>query len=565
MNTHKVLFIFAFILSCCIIIVTTTHILSTNYINNYKYNKFNDISNRYINNLNLKTFNFLKYINFGINYLNLFTIFNSSLDDFISLSTLRNDELINELRIHYFVSLQNRSIFETQLSNNLKRPINFISVDHTPLPQYTFYCPITYISPNTSLTVYNYIGLDICNLEPFNNLISTLNSTNDIVILPRSSIISNSIILDIAQKTNTGLSTVSITIPDFLTFIDNEIMINNINHVIYYKQNILYTSCGQSNCVNSLVYKRQILFGNNTDYLIDLYYPNENSFNILSLLVGIGSLLLLIISSILLYTSWKNEKKGKSLEKYQFASEMLGYVNHEIRNPLNSIQGLINISIYDLQQIIEKHPELNLIISNLGTAENSCELLNHIVNDILDIKKIQENKLMINYSPLSLRLFGKDLYKTISLKIHEKPLIKYTYNLHNNLDYIITDRHRLLQVMINFITNALKFTESGSVSVDVKKEKIKNIDWICFSVTDTGRGISDNKRALIFQPYSQVEVLDSLRGSGVGLGLHLCKMITECFGGIIGFDSTENKGSTFYIKLKLIIPEIDKINIIDNI
>jgi signal transduction histidine kinase len=556
MRTVKIITIFISIIILCITIIITTHLLSNKDIQNIQYNKYKVTSDRFIENFNAKNTDFIQYTIFGINYINLFNIFDNSFIDFINLSVvLRNN---NELRIHYFVTELNRIAFENKLSQNINKEIKITSLNElgnlVPVALKDRYCPITYITPNITTPIYNYIGLDICNNPSFSNIINALNNTREVQIIPRKSLYSENIVLDIGLQSINGISILSITLVDLIKQINHELILNN-NAIIYYKENIIYNDCVDS-CKNTLIYRRQVKFNNNTDYILQLHYPIENTFNILSLLVGLSLLIFIIICGVISFIIWEKKKKTDELEKYQFASEMLGYVNHEIRNPLNSIQGLINISIYDLQQILlERHPDLNLVISNLSTAENSCELLNHIVNDILDIKKIQENKLKINYQPLSLKLFEKDLYKTISLKLNEKPHISYNYNLHNDLDFIITDRHRLLQIMINFISNALKFTEKGSVTIDIRKEIINEINYVNFSVTDTGRGIANDKKEMIFQPYSQVEVLDSLRGSGVGLGLHLCKMITGCFGGIIGFNSIENKESTFYVKLKLIIPE----------
>jgi signal transduction histidine kinase len=554
MKKKRIIIIFLCILLICISIIIATHIITTNNIKSDQYNKYNTISDMYITNLNQKIINYLKYIDFGINFMNLFSIYNSTLQNFIDLSVIKNN---NELRIQYFVKAEDRINFTTRLSNNLNKSIDIITEKKIVSQQKLYYCPITYISPNTSSTVYNFIGLDICHVNVFISLIDKLNTTADTVVLARPSIISNNIILDVAKKSVMGISILSITLIDLLSSIDKQISVFNINHIIYYKNTSIYNSCKLNNCTE-IPYKRTLYFGSNTDYTIVMYYKNTGILNTASLSIGLLMSIILLVSIIILYLFYRNDRKVASLKKYQFASDMLGYVNHEIRNPLNSIQGLINISIFDLQQILNSHSDLNIVISNLSTAENSCELLNHIVNDILDIKKIQEKKLQINYKPLSLKAFEVDLYKTISLKLHEKPFIKYTYTLQEGLDIIITDRHRLLQIMINLITNSLKFTESGSISVNIQRDEF---NYIIFSVKDTGRGISDSKKNIIFQPYSQVEIMDSLRGSGVGLGLHLCKMIIECFDGKIGFISTEGIGSTFFIKLK----NIDENNIIDTL
>ena len=533
-----------------------TYFVSQKEINDNQITKYNLLSDRFSIILNIKIIGFLTYVTFGINYINLFSPFNSTFQNFIDLSVLQtNSDITNELRIHYFIVDSDRISFQNRLSLNLNKEIIISSIDSLgnliPSPTRGVYCPITYISPNSNNKVFNLIGLDICNTSQFLQLVDTLNNTIDFVILPRTSLFSQDVIIDIAQKTVAGFSLLSIRVIDLLNTISKDLMLVDNKFILYFKKDVIYDSCLDS-CVNYLHFRKNIIFKNNTDFTLELFYKNDYPFNLTALLVGLGLGLFFILCGIIFLSSNKNKENYKSLEKYQFANEMLGYVNHEIRNPLNSIQGLINISIYDLQQIIHAHPELNLVISNLGTAENSCELLNHIVNDILDIKKIQENKLKISNQELSLKLFDKDLYKTLALKLNEKPHISYSFHLHDQLDMIILDRNRLLQIMINFLTNSLKFTESGSITVNVYKEIINNLQYVCFYISDTGRGINNDKKHLIFQAYSQVEVLDSLRSFGVGLGLYLCKMITECMDGIIGFTSVEGEGSTFFVKFKLV-------------
>ena len=99
--------------------------------------------------------------------------------------------------------------------------------------------------------------------------------------------------------------------------------------------------------------------------------------------------------------------------------------------------------------------------------------------------------------------------------------------------------------MLNYLTNALKFTESGSITLKIKLNK----NNIVFSVIDTGRGIENTKKSIIFKPFSQANVTDATRHGGAGLGLHLCRLLAERLGGSVGFDSKYGEGSTFWLKL----------------
>jgi signal transduction histidine kinase len=119
---------------------------------------------------------------------------------------------------------------------------------------------------------------------------------------------------------------------------------------------------------------------------------------------------------------------------------------------------------------------------------------------------------------------------------------------------LFIDEMRLKQILLNFLTNALKFTESGSITL-----KIEEFDQTMkFSVIDTGKGIPQNDKSKIFQPFNQINKEDASRHSGIGLGLYLCKMLSTCMNGKIGFESEFKKGSTFWVEFqKKVLKESD--------
>lgn len=250
-------------------------------------------------------------------------------------------------------------------------------------------------------------------------------------------------------------------------------------------------------------------------------------------------------------------QKFQETEKREIANKMLGYVNHEVRNPLNVITGMIDITIGTLNEKIKsndekteiKNDEIYSIMSDLYTAESSCHMLKHIVNDILDIRKLEENKLEINNDWIKLDKFCKNLNKTITPKLLEKIDLKFVitidHDLENSMIYI--DRMRLEQILLNFIFNSIKFTVSGIINLNIKKKE----KMILFEVRDTGRGIDDESKKMIFQPFRQTKREDASRYGGIGLGLYLCKMLVNCMQGTIGFESILSKGSVFYIELPL--------------
>lgn len=255
-------------------------------------------------------------------------------------------------------------------------------------------------------------------------------------------------------------------------------------------------------------------------------------------------------------------QKYQEVEKREIANKMLGYVNHEVRNPLNVITGMVEITTSLLssklqgenEEIIIQKDEMKSIISDLCTAGSSCSMMRHIVNDILDIRKLEANKLEINNEYIELSKFCKTITKTITPKLLEKIDLKFLTEIDNDLNQklIFVDRIRLEQILLNFIFNSIKFTVNGSITLLIKK-KDKNI---VFEVIDTGRGIPDETKNLIFHPFHQSNKEDGSRYGGIGLGLYLCKMLTTCMGGIIGFTSKYGEGSVFYIEIPLKTKEL---------
>ena len=208
-----------------------------------------------------------------------------------------------------------------------------------------------------------------------------------------------------------------------------------------------------------------------------------------------------------LYVNSLNEVKDAEHKQRVIANQMLGYVNHEIRNPLNGIVGLIQLSTETLEDITKLGQDKKLsdldtniksIISDLSTANRSCSLLTHIVNDILDIRKLEERKVKLEIVDIPLDRFLIDINRTIIPKLNEKPDVKFNCYTNESKTVIKSDSHRLTQLLLNFLTNAIKFTEKGSVTLNViKKEKSMR-----FEVTDTGRGIPEQNKDKNFSDLS---------------------------------------------------------------
>lgn len=262
----------------------------------------------------------------------------------------------------------------------------------------------------------------------------------------------------------------------------------------------------------------------------------------------IASILVSIILNLIIITSYsilkiQKHKNKLNISKYNLASHMLGYVNHEIRNPLNAIIGLIDITETKLEEYAKNIPDVKNIISNLNTANQSCLLLLHIVNDILDIRKIEKNKLQINKSYFKLSNLIYDIKKIISGKLQEKQTIEFI-TIFPDIE-IYSDKTRITQILLNFIVNSIKYTNYGFVELKI----LEFPQHIKFVVSDSGIGIENESKSKIFNPFEQLDGINSRYG-GVGLGLYLCKLLANLLDAEIGFESIRDVGSSFWIIIK---------------
>lgn len=226
-------------------------------------------------------------------------------------------------------------------------------------------------------------------------------------------------------------------------------------------------------------------------------------------------------------------------------SNFLANMSHEIRTPMNAMLGMIEVmSEYPLQT---EQKEL------MDTAKKSGELVVEIINNILDLSKIEAGTFDIIEAPFNLREELDALLRIFALKAQEKELF-FTINLPEHLPAIfLGDAARIKQVLGNLLANAIKFTSQGGIIVTLTIEAEDSSDryQLCFTVKDTGIGIEQKKLEQLFERFNQLDPSITRQFGGTGLGLNICKQIANLLGGSISVESTFGRGSCFHFNLPL--------------
>ena len=273
-------------------------------------------------------------------------------------------------------------------------------------------------------------------------------------------------------------------------------------------------------------------------------------------LIGVSVLLLIVLSLVFLMLQ-RNRREGKRLEYLvhertveletanRAKSGFLANMSHEIRTPMNAIIGM--------SAIAKSSDNLERVMYTVDRIEDASKHLLGVINDILDMSKIEANKFELSLTEFNFEKLLRRVVNVINFRVAEKKQKFKVYVDRNISPFLIGDDQRLAQVITNLLGNAVKFTQEGGI-ISLHTYFLGEKDGVCeikIAVTDTGIGISEEQQARLFQSFSQAENDTTRKFGGTGLGLSISKSIVELMGGRIWVNSKPREGSTFTFTFKM--------------
>jgi signal transduction histidine kinase len=230
-------------------------------------------------------------------------------------------------------------------------------------------------------------------------------------------------------------------------------------------------------------------------------------------------------------------------EADRLKSEFVATISHELRTPLNTIIGFAKFMLNGMAGPVNEMQR-----TDLTAIYSSGQHLLALVNDILDLSKIEAGKVTLDKERLDIHEITAGIISSAIALIGEKP-VELREEIASDVPPIFADRHRVRQIILNLVSNAAKFTERGRIILRVKPVAENGRRFILCEVEDTGIGISPEHTAIIFEPFRQLDSSSGRRAQGTGLGLPISRRLAELHGGRLWVKSELGTGSTFYCLL----------------
>ncbi len=225
-------------------------------------------------------------------------------------------------------------------------------------------------------------------------------------------------------------------------------------------------------------------------------------------------------------------------------TQFLANMSHELRTPLNSIIGFSRVMLKGIDGALT-----DLQSADLTSIYNSGQHLLRMINDILDMSKIEAGRMDLSFDEMSLDEICQSVLPTAGVLVKDRP-VELKSSIPEDLPSVWADGQRVRQVLINLLSNAAKFTEEGQITLSAAVTP-ENPDFVTVSVQDTGIGIDSESQKKLFVPFQQVDASTTRRAGGTGLGLSICRSFVEMQGGRIWVESELGKGSTFFFTLPI--------------
>lgn len=285
----------------------------------------------------------------------------------------------------------------------------------------------------------------------------------------------------------------------------------------------------------------------------------ERSRNIILLAAGVGFVIIILFSIIILNDFWRSQHYRQELESANAVTssllksreQLISMVSHDLRTPLSTITGFSEL----LQKSITSTKEKNYVVH----IQNASVYMGQLVGDLLEFSKLENSKITIETIPFDLKRNIEEVANSAKSLVQNKPISINVNHDENINSLIVSDPFRIKQILYNLVTNACKFTKEGSITIKSKLRSVKEKKYIEIRVIDTGVGIGKDEQEKVFKEFTQAHEKEN-RQNGFGLGLTISRRLAELLGGSLTLQSSLGKGSIFSLFVPITFAE-EKSNI----